>query len=285
MHCIAVIQREDCAMLQGKPLVMVVGGSDTGRTPMVAGLLRAALGEEVAVQTAGVLAHMGESAMPEAQMALEQLGITIRDHRAQSLTSEHRRHADVLLAVDRGTALVLHSEFPHDERVVCLAALCDQPDVLDPHRMPLGVWVATARQLQTQVTHVVPELRKRLNMSAEPVAAQAQSAPPPPVAHDDEVACMTRLLHTAETLPMIVDWTRVRQEVVQLGRALAHTRTAPGDLLPAAMLMVEGALGHHGTQPPAATLQRLRASIEHLGQPVDGAALVEIGQRLTTSDT
>jgi protein-tyrosine-phosphatase len=271
-------------MLEGKPLVMVVGGSDTGRTPMVAGLLRAALGAAATVQTAGVLAHVNESAVPEAQMALEQLGITIRDHRAQSLMPEHRRLADLLLAVDRGTALVLHSEFPHDERVVCLATLCDQPDVLDPHRMPLGVWVTTALQLQTQVTHVLPDVRKRLSLHESNAGAPQSVPPPPPTNDDDEIGRMTRLLHTAETLPMIVDWTRVQQEVVQLGRALAETRTAPDDLLPAAMLMVEGALGQYGTQPPAATLQCLRGAIEHCAQPVDGAALVEIGQRLTARD-
>jgi hypothetical protein len=50
------------------------------------------------------------------------------------------------------------------------------------------------------------------------------------------------------------------------------------------MLMVEGALGQYGTQPPAASLQRLRGAIERCAQPVDGAALVEIGQRLTARD-
>lgn len=272
-------------MLNGKPLILVVGGSDTGRTPMVAGLLRTVLRAEALVQTAGVLAHTGESAMPEAQMALEQLGTSIHEHRAQPLTAEHRYHADVLLAVDRGTAMVLHSEFPHDERVVCLAGLCDQPDVLDPHRMPLGVWIATARQLQTQVSQALPHLRQGLHLGAVSAVEAIPSAPQPVAAsEDDEIGRMTRLLHTAETLPMIVDWTRVRQEVTQLGRALAATHTASGDLLPAAMLMLEGALTHHGTQPPAATLQRLRTAITCMEQPVDSAALTEIGQHLTASD-
>ncbi len=269
-------------MREGRPLVMVVGGSGTGRTPMVAGLLRAALGEDAVVQTGGVLAHTGESAVMEAQMALEQLGVSLREHRAQPLTAEHRRHADLLLAVDRGTALVLHSEFPHDERVVSLAALCDQPDVLDPHRMPLGVWIATARQLQGQVTQAVPELRQRLRLAP---ASPASTAPAPaPTAHaptaNDDVERMTRLLSTAETLPMIVDWTRVCQELVQMGRALAAARTAPDDLLPAAVLMVEGALTHYETQPPAAVLQRMRQAIEHFATPLDGTVLVDVGQLL-----
>jgi len=271
-------------MREGRPLLMVVGGSDTGRTPMVAGLLRAALGEDAVVQTGGVLAHTGESAVTEAQMALEQLGVSLREHRAQPLTAEHRRHADLLLAVDRGTALVLHSEFPHDERVVCLAALCDQPDVLDPHRMPLGVWVATARQLQGQVMQVVPELRQRLHLATASTASTAPTAPSTLTANgptaDDDVERMTRLLRTAETLPMIVDWTRVRQELVQMGRALAAARTAPDDLLPAAMLMIEGALTHYGTQPPPAVLQRMCQAIERFDTPLDSTALADVGQLL-----
>ena len=273
-------------MREGRPLLMVVGGSDTGRTPMVAGLLRAALGEDVVVQTGGVLAHTGESAVTEAQMALEQLGVSLREHRAQPLTAEHRRHADLLLAVDRGTALVLHSEFPHDERVVSLAALCDQPDVLDPHRMPLGVWVATARQLQGQVTQAVPELRQRLHLATAPTPPTAPTTPTShaPTAHaptaNDDVEHMTRLLLTAETLPMIVDWTRVRQELVQMGRALAAARTAPDDHLPAAVLMVEGVLTHYGTQPPAAVLQRMRQALERFAAPLDSTALADVGQLL-----
>ena len=63
-------------MYEGKPLALVVGNTDTGRTPMAAALLRRALGPHVIVQTAGVLSHAGEGATPEAQMAIEQIGLT-----------------------------------------------------------------------------------------------------------------------------------------------------------------------------------------------------------------
>jgi protein-tyrosine phosphatase len=273
-------------MLEGKPLLVVVGGSDTGRTPMIAGLVRAVLGEEAQVRTAGVLAHSGEGATPEAQMALEQLGLDIRDHRAQPFAPEQRRHADLLLAVDRGTALVLHSQFAHDERVVCLSALCDQPDVLDPHRMPLGVWIATGRQLQAQVAQALPAIRQRLNLTDVVPAATSDServlstlAAPDDHA-TDTVSQMCRLLVTAETLPMIVDWSRVRYELVAGLRALASTSSDPDDLLPAAVLMIEGTLTYFSTQPPAEVLQRLRQVIERLGAPVDSTSLVAIGALL-----
>lgn len=266
-------------MLEGKPLLVVIGGSDTGRTPMVAGLARAALGDQVHVQTAGVLAHIGESAMTEAQMALEQLGINIRSHHAQPLSPIHRRHADLLLAVDRGTALVLHSEFPGDDRVVSLASLCNQPDILDPHRMPLGVWVATAQQLKGQIQQALPAIRQRLGITNTPPTPDVTA---PSQRDDDVVAQMSRLLQTAEMLPMIVDWNRVRHELVQQLRTLATSDSH--DLLPAAVLMIEGWLTYHPTQPSAEALQQVRRVIEHLRGPFDSAALVLVAQQLISTE-
>src|SRR3712207_2151016 len=101
-------------MYEGKPLLLVVGGSDTGRTPIAAGLLRRALGAGVVVLTAGVLSHAGESAAPEAQMALEQIGVDISRHISRPLDSVDHRAAELLLAVDRGTELVLFTQFPQD---------------------------------------------------------------------------------------------------------------------------------------------------------------------------
>lgn len=151
-------------MYEGKPLILLIGASDTGRTPMAAGLLRRALGAGVVVRTAGVLSHEGEGAMPEAQMALEQVGIDISRHLSRPLRHEEHRKAELLLAIDRGTELVLFSEFPQDPRVVCLPVLAEMPDVLDPHRMPLGVWIAALRQLSDQVTAAVPKIREHLGI-------------------------------------------------------------------------------------------------------------------------
>lgn len=154
-------------MYEGKPLVLLIGGSDTGRTPMAAGVLRRALGAGVVVRTAGVVSHEGEGAMPEAQMALDQIGIDISRHISRPLRHEEHRNADLLLAVDRGTELVLFSEFPNDPRVTCLAVLANMPDVLDPHRMPLGVWVTALRQLSDQVNAALPQIRERLGIAEQ----------------------------------------------------------------------------------------------------------------------
>ncbi len=173
-------------MYEGKPLVLVVGGSDTGRTPMAAALLRRALGPDVVVHSAGVLSHEGESATPEAQMALEQLSINISRHISRPLRNEEHRNADLLVAIDRGTQMVLFAEFPQDSRVTCLPVLASMPDVLDPHRMPLGVWVAALKQLSDQVSAAAPQIRTLLGI------AEAPPLPPPTHTVEHRQATATR---------------------------------------------------------------------------------------------
>ena len=288
-------------MYEGRPLVVIVGNSDTGRTPIAAEFLRRLLGTRAAVQTAGVLSHEGESAVTEAQLAMEQWGIDLSTHRSQSLHSTQRHTAEVLLAIDRGTALVLHRDLPNDPRVLCLSLLADMPDVADPHRMPVGVWVATAQQLHDQLEHALPALERQLGI--EPVlAAEAQpttmsaapqsAVPATSVAHGgvesgaatpraDHLARIVRLPLTAETLPEIVDWDRLRQELNTELHALVLQRTEPHDLTPAAALMLSGVLAHWAIQPDPQTLRRLRQASERLVAPLDAQALGELGSALT----
>jgi|GEM_PF-6906975 len=415
-------------MYEGKPLVLVIGSTSTGRTPIAAGLLRHALGAGVVVRTAGVLAHDGEGAAPEAQMAMEQLGIDISRHLSRPLDPQDHRNAELLLAVDRGTELVLFTEFRNDSRIACLSTLANLPDVLDPHRMPLGVWVASVRQLHDQVTKAVPIIRERLGIAgqeplpfpkrkverrkqnepkpfvlgtgarvqwdddeemqrllrlieqgqsveepgldvitaeqsdavqngtgdlltstqvevdlpeanaetssiadgalaeqptigstssavpavdqvlSEPEPSQldvpAAATPEPVVAHTEapaepmvadapttlntadsgtrveHVTRMTRLLEMAGQAPEIVDWERLRGELVNRLRAVAQQGTGAMDFAPAATLMIEGKLVQLAVQPPAEALQLLRRSIERLAAPLKPAELATIGAEL-----
>ncbi|WP_029214776.1 low molecular weight phosphatase family protein [Kallotenue papyrolyticum] len=323
-------------MYQGRPLLLVVGATDTGRAPMVAALLRRALGAEVAVHSAGVLAHQGERAAPEAQMAMDQLGLDLSDHVSRALGEAEHAHADVLLAVDRGTEMVLFTRFPNDRRVTCLSLLADQPDVLDPHRMPLGVWVATAQQLEQQVQRALPELRARLGLSAQnaaettpPPAAREAWQPIPTTATDPEtmfamlasapplasapeqdaataraaqdtsptsvaatkeraagraeqVQRMLRLLAIAEEAPEIVDWVRLRDQLLARLRAVAAQPHSGQDLTPAAVLMIEGKLQQCSALPDGAGLLTLKRVIARLEQPVSATDLPGLGQALAT---
>lgn len=344
-------------MYEGKPLVLVVGGTDTGRTPMTAALLRRALGQDVIVRTAGVLSHSGEGATTEAQMAMDQLGFDISRHISHPLRDEDHRNAELLLAVDRGTELVLFTQFHQDARVACLPVLSGLPDVLDPHRMPLGVWIATARQLDDQIKRALPALRQRLRLGeAEPPPALTESGAPlvgfgggttnwandadmerlmglidsaptgsfaeddkaaellsadewrsagaddqqlPPLSDDpnappeadtpannepisrtDHVARMLQLLTAAQHVPEIIDWSRLRRELINRMRRIGQQPADTTDLVAAAVLMLEGKLGRHTTPLSAPALAALQQSLERLDTPLSAADLAAIGSEV-----
>jgi protein-tyrosine-phosphatase len=355
-------------MYEGKPLLLVIGGSDTGRTPIAAGLLRHALGDSAIVLTAGVLSHAGESAAPEALLALEQVGIDISRHVSRPLDDTEHQQAELLLAVDRGTEMVLFTRFRNDPRVTCLPVLAEAPDVLDPHRMPLGVWISIMRQLQEQISKALPKIRQQLGIPAQELqplgtpepgefipltgggprwdkdddmqrllkliedgqsqqadvassaasngAGQAPSAEPAPVVeaapaieHDhaaadpgatydeqtveiqaeapvspssraEHVARLRKLLEAASEVPEIIDWQRLRHQLIQRLRAIAQQSAGPSDFAPAAALMIEGKLAQHATLPSAEALFLLQRSVTRLGVAVSGADLATIGGEL-----
>ncbi|HEY0603643.1 MAG TPA: hypothetical protein VGD58_12065 [Herpetosiphonaceae bacterium] len=356
-------------MYEGKPLLLVIGGSDTGRTPIAAGLLRHALGGSAIVLSAGVLSHAGESAATEAQMALESIGIDISNHVARPLDDTEHHQAELLLAVDRGTEMVLFTRFPNDPRVTCLSALAESPDVLDPHRMPLGVWVAIVHQIQQQIDKALPKIRRQIAIpehesqplptqetlsytpptigspqrwdndedmqrllrliddgqaapetEAEPTtngvahlpgaespqnaedsadaaveepaeerqettaAAQTASESTAPVeqpsSRAEHAARLDKLLAAAGDVPEIIDWQRLRQELIRRLRTIAQQAEGPTDFAPAAALMIEGKLVQHSALPGAEALFLLQRSVARLGKPLSGADLATIGGEL-----
>ncbi|HEY0735085.1 MAG TPA: hypothetical protein VGD69_09290 [Herpetosiphonaceae bacterium] len=356
-------------MYEGKPLLLVIGGSDTGRTPIAAGLLRHALGGSAIVLSAGVLSHAGESAATEAQMALESIGIDISNHVARPLDDTEHHQAELLLAVDRGTEMVLFTRFPNDPRVACLAVLAEAPDVLDPHRMPLGVWVTIVHQIQQQIDKALPKIRQQLAIpghEAQPLptqeslgytpltigspqrwdndedmqrllrliddgqAAQPETEAEPttngvahlpaveapqdaedsadaatvqpnqeheetptapitsestapaeqPSSRPEHVAHLDKLLAAAGDVPEIIDWQRLRQELISRLRTIAQQAEGPADFVAAAALMIEGKLVQHPSLPSAEALFLLQRSVVRLGKPLSGADLATIGGEL-----
>lgn len=358
-------------MYEGKPLLLVIGGSDTGRTPIVAGLLRHALGGSAIVLSAGVLSHAGESAATEAQMALESIGIDISRHVARPVDDTEHHQAELLLAIDRGTEMVLFTRFPNDPRVTCLPVLAESPDVLDPHRMPLGVWVAIVHQIQQQINKALPKIRQQLGISEQesqplqtqeslsftpvtigstprwdndedmqrllrlindarsaqpeveaepntngaahlPVAEPPQDAEAPaedaavvqpaedrdempaatqatpennapadqPPSRAEHVARLGKLLMAAGDVPEIIDWQRLRQELINRLRTIAQQTEGATDFAPAAALMIEGKLVQHASLPGAEALFLLQRSVTRLSAPLSGADLATIGGEL-----
>src|SRR4051794_37577179 len=173
---LAGVRAMETAMIDGRPAILVVGAADTGRAPLLAALLRRELGGHVAVSSAGVLGHAGEPASAEVHLVLEQYGLTLGAHMARHLDSESIQGADLLLAIDRGTAYVARTRT--QAPVLALSDLAQAEDLPDPHRMPLGVWIATAQAYKAQLTFGLPAIRARLQLdTARPAAPEAPPHP------------------------------------------------------------------------------------------------------------
>lgn len=296
-------------MIEGRPHLLVVGGADTGRAPLLAAILRRELGTSVSVASVGVLGHAGEPADQSVDLALDQIGLATSGHVARLLDAEALRPADLVLAVDRGIALAVRPHTTLD--VVALGELAGSEDVPDPHRMPLGIWIAALQTYLTQISAALPQIRVRLG-AGEPhppaapkghpptgrggekasapkiAAANSNTSPPrrgegqvvgsPSPSRNEHLTRIARLIDTAETLPEIVDWARLADETATRLRALAGLASEPDDLTPAAAAILIGSVLQSSRMPDAAGLAVLRRVCERLAEPLDSAGLAEIGR-------
>lgn len=281
-------------MLEGRPHLLVVGAADTGRGPILAALLRQMLGDVAVITSAGVLGHTGEPADPYALMALEQLGIPHTPYTARQLDGEIAASADLLLAVDRATAAVLQARRMGDS--VAISELTQSEDVADPHHMPLGIWLITAKAYQEQVTRAIPALRDRLHLNTATVASpnlvEAQVASPGPVSQPESTLDQSRAIHTTHLLrlidtvrllPEIVDWTRLVKEADERLMALAASTTASTDYTPAVTAMLAGLLYQSRGVPNPVRLDLAHTMIEGLTQEVDRATLIRLSEAVGQS--
>ena len=285
-------------MIEGRPHLLVVGGADTGRAPLLVALLRHKLGDTAVVLSAGVLGHAGEPADQHVQLALDHLNLTLHGHVARVLDAEIIRLADLILAVDQGSARI--ARMRTSQEVVTISELAATEEIPDPHHMPLGVWVAATRDYQAQIATILPLIRSRLRLgaTASPVELAPQqrpaavAAPSPPLdapsvqavrganPRDEHIERVTRLLDTARLLPEIVDWTKLAREASDRLRALAALAEPPDDLTPAAAAMLIGilcTLDKPGQEPLMANLQQV---VQTLQRPMNAEVLAASGALL-----
>ncbi len=219
-------------------------------------------------------------------------------HTARQLDGEAAHDADLVVAIDQGTARVAARRL--EREVISINAGDIADDVQDPHRMPLGVWIASLRAYQSQIEQIMPDLRERLGhrqaatehpaaspeqnepatvmTNQAPAALTPSAAPSSNTARAEHVAHIGRLFATVEVLPEIVDWSRLVDETTNRLRALAELSESPDDYTLAAALMVIGLLSQTPQTPPSSQLGIVRGIVEKLGSPVDGQQLVEIAR-------
>ncbi len=267
------------------PLIVVVGGADTGRAPMGAVLLRRLLLELYPtwqIESAGVLGHDGDTWQPEARMALEHLSAVPPAHTARSLSAELAMQADLLLAVDRGVGRALELQYPNG-RWQALPDLAETPrEVLDPFRMTLDAWLIYGRELEHQLKASLNKIiaycqgETMQPNSPTPIVATTDRALASPAELGAEVHPAYRRLHILAFgiagIPEVVDWGKARNSLREAMQSFSNYLAAsagPSDLRPAALAMLGGVLGI-GSEPLSNNqLAILREIVGRVVQPLD----------------
>lgn len=302
------------------PTILIVGGADTGRAPMAAALLRRLLRlqqREWHVESAGVTGHDDDPPEPEARNAMKTFGLDIEAHCARSVTEELIGAARLLIAIDRGTARVLEVRHPAAaDRIVTLGTLAGQQrDIPDPFRMPVGVWVSYAHEINRLLQAGMPRLIAIIEEGSSPAhilaAAADSSAPPasaapspattpattpaapPPAqaasnpADDDRAASRSasiarceRLLMVLHDMPGLVNWEQARQQLSEDILATGRHSLRPDDLVQAYSALLSGLLRMQTSPPSSEHIHMLQAAVIRMHQPIDQEAVSSLSASL-----
>jgi len=295
-------------MAEQQPFILVVGGADTGRAPITAALLRRQLsqsGREWVVESAGVVGHDDDPAEPEARNTLVQFGLDISEHRARSLSADIVSAADVLLAVDRGTAHVARMHYPEAAtRIVTLGHLAGRErDIPDLFRMQIGAWIAYAREIDEMLTagleHLVTlaagededddETWPAVEAAAPPPHATNGSASPPtgtngrPNGAERQAAVerCARLLGVMRDMPDLVAWPQARQQLATEIKTASTISLGPDDLVQAYASLLLALLEMRATPPGAEQYGVLASAIERLREPISQQTLTSLSGSLS----
>ncbi len=306
-------------------LILLVGGADTGRAPMAAALLRRHLAARALpwpVESAGVLGYDGEPAQAEARDTMAHLGMDIAAHQARTLTDDLARGAALLLAIDRGTALVIQARYPEAvDRIMTLGELAGRPrDIPDPFKMQLGAWMTYAREIDALLGTALPRIIELLPPTETLYGEPSVAAPPTnperggegegeneqspisnlqspiaeretgPTDHGPQttdsrqatVERLDRLILVVAQMPGVVDWAAARAQVEADLGRLGAAPRAAGDLVAAYGGLLRAALALTSAPPSAGQLAALREAIGRLLHPVGQPELNDLSAQLAT---
>lgn len=271
-------------------LIVVVGAADTGRAPIAAALLQRLLGGQIPgtqVESAGVLGHDGDPAEIEARDTMLHMGLDISEHRARTVDDDLAAHAALLLAIDRGTALVLRGRFPDaNSRIATLGELAGRRrDVPDPFRMQIGAWMTYARELEELLRAALPAITSRIGAAA-PTLTPAASLPHPSVTGERSAAAgrVAQIVQLASTMPEVVDWAAARSRIDADLMLIASAPAGPADLIAAYIGLLRAAFAML-PNPSVRQLAALQPATAHLADPVDQTVLNEFSSVLPTLPT
>ena len=268
--------------------ILVVGGADTGRAPMAAALLRRLLearGYHWSIGSAGVLGHDGDPAEVEARDTMAHLGLDIRRHKARTLTDELAAQAALLLAIDKGTALVIRSRFPDaGARLHTLGELAARPrDIPDPFRMQIGAWMTYAHEIETLLGIALPRIIALLAESPPVGSGEASTGSSTGARSDARGEAAERivgLLRIIAEMPEVADWSAARSRIEAGLTAIAATPYAADDLIAAYTGLLRATLAMTPALPSSRQLAMLRDAAGRLAGPISQADLNDFSARL-----
>jgi protein-tyrosine-phosphatase len=271
--------------------ILIVGAADTGRAPMACALLQRqfqARHSTHQVASAGILGHDGDPATDEALKAMEQINIDIGGHIARSLDDTVAAGADLLIAIDNGTARVVRARFA--ERAAAIHTLGElsgqNRDIPDPFKMQIGAWLGYARELDDLLGRALPRIFALLGEPQSPdepanvVPERVPEVVSQPVAlpqalqldRAPAVQRMLQLLSVVEQMPGVVDWPAARARILaELDLCMAPA--AAGDAGPALAGMLRAALSLSATTPSPHQIAALQDAVGLLLDVVPAQAI------------
>ncbi len=126
-------------------------------------LSQARLTDQVQVVSAGLHATAGQEAHPWAQETAKDLGISLAQHRAKTLSPEMVKQADCVFAMDFQNKAELLTLYPlYQDKICMFSAYADGPrqyrEITDPYHGDLQATRICGQQLQTCVRNLMLSL-------------------------------------------------------------------------------------------------------------------------------
>jgi len=152
--------------------ILFVCTANICRSPMAAALMRKrimdlGLADQIAVKSAGVWARDGDRASEGATIVLGQRGVSLEEHRSQTMTSQLLEAASIVLVMEEEHRRSLfYLEPKHLRKVFLLTEMVGRSeDIADPYGGPLEGYAETADALDRLIEGALPNILRRIKVA------------------------------------------------------------------------------------------------------------------------